>query len=336
MDDPLVHSSSLVSTKLAPERAGASPPASPTSSASILSDLEIHGSSLKATQLTPPPLGAPVPASKGGQVSDFASRVKPGSKNAPPLLYVSPVCPHAHKAWLAVLETNVPCDVRFEDLGKKSANLQDAFAAGTYEHEPLTAKVPVLQHDGNTFVESVFVATYVVETFSDANNVAYASPAERYAGALFATQFNQLTPLYTGALRAKSHEEVDIALDKVRAQLRQCERALRTAQTICAGGSGADGAASAGPFACNSRYTLAEITTSTMIPRLALVLGSYRGFRFHKELEQMQLTQLAKWVDACSDRPSFKKTQEIASDVTGKDFGSAIIDMSAKFVTFRG
>jgi hypothetical protein len=49
----------------------------------------------------------------------------------------------------------------------------------------------------------------------------------------------------------------------------------------------------------------------------------------------MGLTRLAKWVDACAERPAFKKSQQLASDATGKDYGSAIIDFSGKFVTFK-
>jgi len=111
--------------------------------------------------------------------------------------------------------------------------------------------------------------------------------------------------------------------------LRQCERALALAQNHCLDAGGVSG-----PFACGDRYTLAEITTSTMIPRFALVLGHYREFRLHKELEDMDLGRLSRWVDACSARESFKRSMGTASEVTGKDYGSAIIDFSAKFVSW--
>ena len=336
-----MHRSSLVSTRLAPERAGVESSPKPTGAIS-LSDLDVHGSSLKATRLTPQANGASVTAAgsttqfKPVSPSAFSSAAKPGERNGTPLLYVSPTCPHAHKAWLAVLETcgDDEINIRFEDLSKKSANLQDAFGLGTYEAEPLVAKVPVLQHDGRTLVESILVATYVAETFGKdgKDGILYQSPTERYAGSLFASQFNALTPLYMQALKAKSQTEVESKLDALRAQLRQCERTLAIAQRACLD---ADSNAGDGPFTCGNRYTLAEITTSTMIPRLALVLGSYRQFRFHKELEVMGLTRLAKWVDACAERPAFKKSQQLASDATGKDYGSAIIDFSGKFVTFK-
>ena len=338
-----MHSSSLVSTRLAPERAaGAKAPAGTERGAAALTDAEIHGSSLVATRLAPgaakdtgetatdaaPPSRQTSAAITRGS-SAFATRAKPGAKGARPLLYVSPTCPHAHKAWLAALESGADFDVRFEDLNAKSAALQDAFMAGTYEPEPLTAKVPVLMHEGRTMVESLLVAAYVARTFG--GDVDYASATEQYAGALFAAQFNALTPLYMQALKAKSQPELDDKIDALRAQLRQCERALAVAQAHCADAGGA-----AGPFACGARYTLAEVTTSTMIPRLALVLGHYRGFRLHKEIEDMGLTRIAAWVDACVERPAFKTSVSRAATATGKDYGSALIDFSAKFVSWTG
>ena len=200
---------------------------------------------------------------------------------------------------------------------------------GTFEAEPLTAKVPVLKHEGRTMVESLLVAAYVARAFE--SQIDYASAAEQYAGALFASQFNALTPLYVQALKAKSQPELDDKIDALRAQLRQCERALAVAQAHCADAGGA-----AGPFACGARYTLAEVTTSTMIPRLALVLGHYRGFRLHKEIEDMGLTRIAAWVDACVERPAFKTSVSRAATATGKDYGSALIDFSAKFVSWTG
>ena len=331
MDDPLVHSSSLVSTRLAPERAaGEKAPAGTERGAAALTDAEIHGSSLVATRLAPGAAQDPEPASTRGKVpSAFATRAMSGAKGARPLLYVSPTCPHAHKAWLAALESGADFDVRFENLAAKSAALQDAFMAGTYEPEPLTAKVPVLMHEGRTMVESLLVAGYVARAFEC--EIEYASATEQYAGELFAAQFNALTPLYTQALKATSDLELVRVLDALRAQLRQCERALAIAQAHCA-----EPGAAAGPFACGARYTLAEVTTSTMIPRLALVLGHYRGFRLHKEIEDAGLSRLAAWVDACVERPAFKTSVSRASEATGKDYGSALIDFSGKFVSWTG
>lgn len=330
VEDPLVHSSSLVSSRLAPGRAaGDKAPGGTARGAAALTDAEIHGSSLVATRLAPGAAAEPAPSRRKAP-SSFATRAKPGAKGARPLLYVSPTCPHAHKAWLAALESGDDLfDVRFENLAAKSANLQDAFMDGTFEAEPLTAKVPVLKHEGRTMVESLLVAAYVARAFE--SQIDYASAAEQYAGALFASQFNALTPLYMQALKAKSQPELDDKIDALRAQLRQCERALAVAQAHCADAGGA-----AGPFACGARYTLAEVTTSTMIPRLALVLGHYRGFRLHKEIEDMGLTRIAAWVDACVERPAFKTSVSRAATATGKDYGSALIDFSAKFVSWTG
>ena len=237
-----MHSSSLVSTRLAPERAaGESKTGGPNGTGSAsLTDAEIHGSSLVATRLAPSSKSQTPKAkratnettqkSASQSVSSFATRVKPGAKGGTPLLYVSPTCPHAHKAWLAALESGTEFDIRFEDLSAKSANLQDAFMDGTYEPEPLVAKVPVLKHEGRTLVESLLVASYVAKEFK--SDVDYQNATEAYAGALFASQFNALTPLYMQALKAKNSTELNNKLDALRAQLRlrDRQRALALAQ----------------------------------------------------------------------------------------------------------
>ena len=95
-------------------------------------------------------------------------------------------------------------DLRLENLEAKSANLQDAYKAGTPEAEPLVAKVPVLRHDGLTLVESALVAEYAARAFPGGEAIAYADAAEAYGGGLFVAQFNAITPAYFRALRAKS------------------------------------------------------------------------------------------------------------------------------------
>ena len=58
--------------------------------------------------------------------------------------------------------------------------------------------------------------------WADPRDVEYADATEAYAGSLFASQFNALTPLYMQALKAKSVTELNNKLDALRAQLRQC------------------------------------------------------------------------------------------------------------------
>ena len=139
--------------------------------------------------------------------------------------------PFAARAWIALLEKRLDpasCDVRVENLAAKSANLQDAFAAGTPDPEPRVAKVPVLQHAGKTLVESGLCADYIAEAFPATrdDDLAYRSAVERYDGELFVAQFDAVVPAYFAALRAKNQGEADAALDRVRLALRQSERAL--------------------------------------------------------------------------------------------------------------
>ena len=330
VEDPLVHSSSLVSTRLAPPRSAARSSSAAASSAVApdADDALVHSSSLVATRLSPAKSAAatPPPSATAAAPAKASASASPASKGtAKPLLYVSPTCPFAQRAWVAMLEKGVDFDLRLENLEAKSANLQDAYKAGTPEAEPLVAKVPVLCHDGLTLVESALVAEYAARAFPGGEAIAYADAAEAYGGGLFVAQFNAITPAYFRALRAKSQKDVDAALDDVRAGLRQAERALAISQR------GSDG-----PYACGARFTLADATTCTMNSRLAVVLGHFRAFRLHAEVETMGLVRLAKWMDACAERPSVRETTRIAAEATGMDFGSAIVDFSKKFVSWTG
>ena len=326
-DDPLVHSSSLVSTRLAPAaapRPSAAP--APGGSAPGADDAAVHGSSLVATRLSP----------TGASSSATSAAPAPGARGANPAapasdrvtLYVAATCPFAARAWIALLEKRLDpasCDVRVENLAAKSANLQDAFAAGTPDPEPRVAKVPVLQHAGKTLVESGLCADYIAEAFPATrdDDLAYRSAVERYDGELFVSQFDAVVPAYFAALRAKNQGEADAALDRVRLALRQSERALVATRSI-------------GPFAAGSRFTVADAKACTMIPRLEHVLKHYRGFELAKEVEAMELTKVRAWMDACEGRESVRAVKEAAAASAGESFEDAIVEHSAKFVSWTG
>ena len=128
--------SSLVATRLAPERGGASSSSSSTASsaaASILSADDVDGSSLVATRLAPQ--------------SQSQSRSRPPRDPSMPLLYVSPTCPFAQRAWIALLEKDVEHDIVFEDLANKSEDMKAAYALAGGAGD---AKVPILVHQARS------------------------------------------------------------------------------------------------------------------------------------------------------------------------------------------
>ena len=173
VEDPLVHSSSLVSTRLSPPRSAARSSSAAASSAVApdADDALVHSSSLVATRLSPAKTsaGAPPPSATPAVSAKAPASASPASEgSAKPMLYVSPTCPFAQRAWVAMLEKGVDFNLRLENLNAKSANLQDAYKAGTPDAEPLVAKVPVLLHDGMTLVESALVAEYVARAFPGA------------------------------------------------------------------------------------------------------------------------------------------------------------------------
>ena len=268
----------------------------------IVDDAQVHGSSLVATRLSPP-------------------RVVPK-----PLIYLNATCPFAQKAWIALLEKDVDFDARFEDLANKSPEMCAAYGLATpYPSSP--AKVPIFIHEGHVMIESALVAKYVATAFPTGNDINPASPSEEYAGGIFAETFNAITPNYFKALRAQSQDEVDAALDGVREVLKASERALRV------GGGGVDGMK--GPYAAGgSRYTIADVITSTMIPRVSVVLHHFRGFDLEKEVQVMGLTRLHAWMMAAMERPSMKASLKRAAEEHGTDLDTALIEHSQKFVSW--
>lgn len=91
-----------------------------------------------------------------------------------------------------------------------------------------------------------------------------------------------------------------------------------------------------GPFVLGARYSTAEILTSTMLPRISVALGHYRGFRLHAAVEEMGLKRLSRWMEASMERPSMKRTLGAVGEMKGQDVGSAFIDHFAKFVSWKG
>lgn len=267
----------------------------------IVDDEQVHGSSLVATRLSPP-------------------RVVPK-----PLIYLNATCPFAQKAWIALLEKDVDFDARFEDLANKSPEMCATYGLATPDPSS-PAKVPIFVHEGHVMIESALVAKYVATAFPTGNDIVPASPSEEYAGAIFAETFNAITPQYFKALRAQSQEEVDGALDGVREVLKASERALHV------GGGGGDDRD--GPYAAGARYTIADVITSTMIPRVSVVLRHFRGFHLEKEVEGMGLTRLHSWMTATMERPSMKASLKRAAEEHGTDLDTALIEHSQIFVSW--
>ena len=115
-----------------------------------------------------------------------------------------------------------------------------------------------------------------------------------------------------------------VLLTELKAALRRCERCLELVQV------------GDGPFVLGARYSTAEILTSTMLPRISVALGHYRGFRLHAAVEEMGLKRLSRWMEASMERPSMKRTLGAVGEMKGQDVGSAFIDHFAKFVSWKG
>lgn len=322
--DDLVHGSSLTSTRDTPAHV---PPASGAAAggvpvaAGIAPEDLVHGSSLVATRHAP----TKQPASSSSSSTAVAAR---GSGK--PIAYIAPTCPFAHKAWLALVEKEVDFEMRAVDLNDKQPDMIAAHGVASPDAGSV-AKVPILVHDGVAMIESALCAEYVADAFrSSGADLSPATPRERYVVGLWCETFAVSAPFFA-ALRATSQSDVDAALDDLRATLRRCERCLEIAHTNPNPKPKTDG-----PFVLGAKYSMAEVLTSTMLPRLSVALCHYRGFRLRAAVEEMGLTRLARWMDASMDRPSMRRTLREVGRVKGVDVGSAFIDHFAKFVSWKG
>ena len=173
--------------------------------------------------------------------------------------------------------------MRAVDLNDKQPDMIAAYGVASPDAGSV-AKVPILVHDGVAMIESALCATYVAEAFrSSGADLTPRTPRERYVVGLWCETF-AVGPPFFRALRATSQSDVDAALDDLRATLRRCERCLEIAH--------AHAGAADGPFVLGAKYSMAEVLTSTMLPRISVALGHYRGFRLHAAVEEIR-TRLA-------------------------------------------
>jgi glutathione S-transferase len=81
-------------------------------------------------------------------------------------LVYDPICPYAERAWLTLLEKQVPFDKLRIDLKDKSQEFKDIYSKA-YARDPDNAgKVPVLIHGDLILAESDLISWFVAEEYS--------------------------------------------------------------------------------------------------------------------------------------------------------------------------
>ena len=61
-----------------------------------------------------------------------------------------------------------------------------------------------------------------------------------------------------------------------------------------------------------------------------------KDFTSREEVEAMELTKVRAWMDACEGRESVRAVKEAAAASAGESFEDAIVEHSAKFVSWTG
>ena len=155
--------------------------------------------------------------------SASASPASEGS--AKPLLYVSPTCPFAQRAWIALLEAKVPFQHEIIDLKRKPAEFLELSPTGL---------VPLLQlEDGSVVTESVPVARRIATALDKSGRLMPGEAASRIDS--FCQHWTaKVEPAYYDILRAGSEPQVHVATAAFVSTLSQVEKRLQGAATDAA------------------------------------------------------------------------------------------------------
>ena len=206
------------------------------------------------------------PASSSSSSTAVAAR---GSGK--PIAYIAPTCPFAHKAWLALVEKEVDFEMRAVDLNDKQPDMIAAYGVASPDAGSV-AKVPILIHDGVAMIESALCATYVAEAFDPPAPTSRRTPRGSDTSSGCGARRSRWGRRSSERCAPRANPTWTPRLDDLRAALRRCERCLEIAHAH-AGAGDADG-----PFVLGAKYSMAEVLTSTMLPRISVALGHYRGF----------------------------------------------------------
>ncbi|KAK9824545.1 hypothetical protein WJX72_011220 [[Myrmecia] bisecta] len=207
-------------------------------------------------------------------------------------LYDSGTCPFAQRAWIALVEKQLPFEVIKVDLQNKPQHFVDKY----HEINPdpnSAAKVPILIDGGNQLIESSLVVEYLEDKYPDQGaSLLPEDPFQRAKVRLFVDFFNNnFQPLQYKLLRAGSEQEVSELKEQLQSVLVNLDKFLQWH---------AEG--SSGFFLAD--YGFAETITTPFLRRALLNLPAYRGIDVLKLVKAHRLARLESWIKASLERPS--------------------------------
>jgi len=239
------------------------------------------------------------------------------------VLYSNPICPFAHRAWLAVLEKNLPHEFKRIPLAGEIKKLEEEKLEpkDLQDTEPLfknweslkqmkelkqwykdnineTGEVPSLSYKGKVVVESEIVAEFLQDAFPDQGNRLL--PNDPYDVAKIRQAFkvfSAIIPIMYGFL---SNQEAE----------KDAEFAEKLTQGL---GKffGLFGRTSEGPYFLGKEFSLADLQVTPFFDRFRYSLKHYRGYSVLPSDDTHSWAKTARaWWAAIEQRESFKKTSQ--------------------------
>ncbi|KAK3095900.1 hypothetical protein FSP39_020537 [Pinctada imbricata] len=196
-------------------------------------------------------------------------------------LYCAWFCPFAQRAWVALLEKNVPFQyIEHNPYKKKTAEFLALNPRGL---------VPVIVDNGQSIYESHICIEYVDEVGSPNVRLLPADPMKRAKVKLMCEYISrEIIPLWYGML-LKQGKDVQ---EGIKAMLLENLKTLMTMKITD------------GPYLMGQEFGMADIMLVPFTVRFP-VLEFYRGFKIPSEEE---FSVLREWIKASHDRKHVKDT----------------------------
>lgn len=217
---------------------------------------------------------------------------------APIVFYDSGSCPWAHRAWLALLEKQLPFEYRKVNLQDKPEDFKALYASINPDPDA-SAKVPIIIDGDKKVIESLIIPEYLDAKYpASGTKLLPEDPEELAHVRLFADLFgSKWCPLVTKSLKTETKAEVE----DVKAQW------LKTLKVID-GFLKQYGSEEGGSFLLGARYTFADLVATPFVRRGLLTPAHYRGIHLKQIAKENGLDRVNRWMDAIMERDSLKQT----------------------------
>jgi len=210
-------------------------------------------------------------------------------------------CPWAQRAEIALVEKQIPFELKIADLSNKSDEFKSAYRSQSPDPNA-RAKVPILDildEDGNIvtrLLESGPIAKFIATSWRErAHDLLPSTPLDSAQAEIFVETFmSQVTPSIISLMRSQHEDDCLVEFERL------CIGLSATGNWIRKCGP----ASNQGPFFLGQQYSLAECLTAPFVVRILAQLQHNRGVDILSACDQLGYPELRVWMEATRDRSS--------------------------------